>query len=213
MWITVFLKWSAKPKYLNWIRSFSNCLSKQLSANLQVCLNSLSKHMLALADTKQSWWNPAGLEPFSQEPVMLKKFETIAVGKILLAEILERGQPPLVVLYDTSQDDDVNINTACMKALQDKSMASPLQVKGWTISVLEVFQCNTLKFWSGSLQVNSVYMNVTVSSVCSDGTIYCQLPSRGLAKLNEILDKIETYFHSQVPAMFSCPVFYSIHLY
>lgn len=115
----------------------------------------------------------AGLEPFSQEPVMLKKFETIAVGKILLAEILERGQPPLVVLYDTSQDDDVNINTACMKALQDKSMASPLQV-------------------------NSVYMNVTVSSVCSDGTIYCQLPSRGLAKLNEILDKIETYFHSQI---------------
>lgn len=41
-------------------------------------------------------------------------------------------------------------------------------------------------------------MNVTVSSVCSDGTIYCQLPSRGLAKLNEILENIETYFHSQV---------------
>lgn len=44
-------------------------------------------------------------------------------------------------------------------------------------------------------------MNVTVSSVCSDGTIYCQLPSRGLAKLNEILEKIETYFHSQVNTM------------
>lgn len=46
--------------------------------------------------------------------------------------------------------------------------------------------------------MNSAYMNVTISSVCSDGTIYCQLPSRGLAKLNEILEKIETYFHSQV---------------
>lgn len=44
-------------------------------------------------------------------------------------------------------------------------------------------------------------MNVTVSSVCSDGTIYCQLPSRGLAKLNEILESIETYFHSQVNVM------------
>nr|XP_046236392.1 tudor domain-containing protein 7B [Scatophagus argus]XP_046236393.1 tudor domain-containing protein 7B [Scatophagus argus] len=119
----------------------------------------------------------AGLEPFCQEPAVLKKFETMASGRILLAEILERGQTPLVVLYDTSQDDDVNINGACMKALQDKTLASPLQV-------------------------NSAYMNVTISSVCSDGTIYCQLPSRGLAKLNEILENIETYFHSQVTSEF-----------
>lgn len=47
-------------------------------------------------------------------------------------------------------------------------------------------------------QVNSAYMNVSITSVCSDGTFYCQLPSRGLAKLNQILDGIETYFHSQV---------------
>uniref|UniRef100_UPI003AAFA67D tudor domain-containing protein 7B n=1 Tax=Centroberyx gerrardi TaxID=166262 RepID=UPI003AAFA67D len=119
----------------------------------------------------------AGLEPFCQEPAVLKKFETMASGKILLAEILERGQTPLVVLYDTSQDDDVNINAACMKALQDKTLASPLQV-------------------------NSAYMNVTVRSVCSDGTIYCQPPSRGLAKLNEILEKTEAYFHSQVTSEF-----------
>ncbi|XP_015252455.1 PREDICTED: tudor domain-containing protein 7B-like isoform X1 [Cyprinodon variegatus] len=119
----------------------------------------------------------AGLEPFCQEPLVLKKFETMASGRILLAEILERGQIPLVVLYDTSQDDDVNINAACVKALQDKTLASPLQV-------------------------NSAYMNVTVSSVCSDGTLYCQLPSRGLAKLNEILEKIENYFHAQVTSEF-----------
>uniref|UniRef100_A0A8D3CW38 Tudor domain-containing protein 7B-like n=1 Tax=Scophthalmus maximus TaxID=52904 RepID=A0A8D3CW38_SCOMX len=119
----------------------------------------------------------AGLEPFCQEPAVLKKFEMMASGRILLAEILERGQIPLSVLYDTSQDDDVNINAACMKALRDKTLASPLQV-------------------------NSAYMNVTVSSVCSDGTIYCQLPSRGLAKLNEILENIETYFHSQVTSEF-----------
>uniref|UniRef100_A0A3Q3X0T7 Tudor domain-containing protein 7B n=1 Tax=Mola mola TaxID=94237 RepID=A0A3Q3X0T7_MOLML len=119
----------------------------------------------------------AGLEPFCQQPEVLKKFETMASGRILLAEILERGQIPLVVLYDTSQDDDLNINAACMKTLQDKTLASPLQV-------------------------NSAYMNVTVSSVCSDGTIYCQLPSRGLANLNEILENIETYFHSQVTSEF-----------
>lgn len=119
----------------------------------------------------------AGLEPFCKEPAVLKKFDTMASGRILLAEILEREQTPLVVLYDTSQDDDVNINAACMKALQDKSLFSPPQV-------------------------NSAYMNVTVSSVCSDGTIYCQLPSRGLAKLNDILDKTEAYFHTQVTSEF-----------
>ncbi|KAL6118762.1 tdrd7 [Pungitius sinensis] len=119
----------------------------------------------------------AGLEPFCQEPAVLKKFETMASGKILLAEIIDRGQTPIAVLYDTSQDDDVNINAACMKTLQDKTLTSPLQV-------------------------NSAYMNVTVRSVCSDGTIYCQLPSRGLAKLNEILENIETYFHSQVTSEF-----------
>uniref|UniRef100_A0A8C1G304 Tudor domain-containing protein 7B-like n=1 Tax=Cyprinus carpio TaxID=7962 RepID=A0A8C1G304_CYPCA len=115
----------------------------------------------------------AGLESFSQEQAVLKRFESMATGKILLAEILERKEVPLMVLYDTSQDDDININAACMKALQDKSLESPLKV-------------------------NSAYMNVNVTSVCSDGTIYCQVPSRGLTKLNGILEKTENYLHSQV---------------
>ncbi|XP_051579424.1 tudor domain-containing protein 7B-like isoform X2 [Myxocyprinus asiaticus] len=115
----------------------------------------------------------AGLESFSQEQAVLKRFESMASGKILLGEILEHEEVPLVVLYDTSQDDDININAACLKALQDKSLESPLKV-------------------------NSTYMNVSVTSVCSDGTIYCQVPSRGLAKLNEILEMTENYFHSQV---------------
>lgn len=70
----------------------------------------------------------SGLESFSQEQAVLKRFESMATGKILLAEILERKEVPLVVLYDTSQDDDININAACMKALQDRSLESPLKV-------------------------------------------------------------------------------------
>ncbi|KAJ8397839.1 hypothetical protein AAFF_G00435280 [Aldrovandia affinis] len=119
----------------------------------------------------------AGLEPFCQEPAVLKRFESLACGRILLAEILERDETPLVVLYDTSQDDDVNINAACMKALHDQSLENPLQV-------------------------NSAYTNVCVTNVCSDGTIYCQLPSRGQAKLNEMLEKTEAYFLSQVTSEF-----------
>uniref|UniRef100_A0A669C054 Tudor domain containing 7 b n=1 Tax=Oreochromis niloticus TaxID=8128 RepID=A0A669C054_ORENI len=91
----------------------------------------------------------AGLEPFCQDPAVLKKFETMASGKILLAEILERGQTPLVVLYDTSQDDDININAACMKALHDKSLASPLQVpKRLCVWVwVCMWCCNTAKLF------------------------------------------------------------------
>ncbi|XP_026792344.3 tudor domain-containing protein 7B isoform X1 [Pangasianodon hypophthalmus] len=114
----------------------------------------------------------AGLEAFALEPAVLKKFDSMASGKILLAEILEREDIPLMVLYDTSQEDDININACCLKALQEKSLENPLQT-------------------------NSAYMNVSVTSVCSDGIFYCQLPSRGLTKLSEILEKTESYFHSQ----------------
>lgn len=41
-------------------------------------------------------------------------------------------------------------------------------------------------------------MNVSVTSVCSDGMFYCQLPSSGLTKLSEILEKTESYFRNQV---------------
>ncbi|XP_060730616.1 tudor domain-containing protein 7B isoform X3 [Tachysurus vachellii] len=115
----------------------------------------------------------AGLEAFALEPAVLKKFDSMASGKILLAEILEREDIPLMVLYDTSQENDININASCLKALQEKSLESPLQT-------------------------NSTYKNVSVTSVCSDGTFYCQLPSRGLTKLSEILEKSESHFHNQV---------------
>uniref|UniRef100_A0A4W5KNS1 Tudor domain containing 7 a n=1 Tax=Hucho hucho TaxID=62062 RepID=A0A4W5KNS1_9TELE len=116
----------------------------------------------------------AGLEQFSSELPVLQTLESLAVGKILLVELLQHDtDPPQVVLYDTSHDDEVNINAVCLKALQDKAMENPLQV-------------------------NSTYMNVSVTNVCSDGTIFCQLPSRGRVKLNEILDKIEAFFITQV---------------
>lgn len=70
----------------------------------------------------------SGLEPFSTDAVVLKTLESLAVGRTVLAEIVEREDTPLIVLYDTSQNDDVNVNAVCLKALQDKSMENPLQV-------------------------------------------------------------------------------------
>ncbi|XP_078532444.1 tudor domain-containing protein 7 [Lissotriton helveticus] len=112
----------------------------------------------------------AGLEAFSSDPVLLKSVEVKACGKILAAEILERSDIPTMVLYDTSGDDDININATCIKDLYDRSL--DLQVK-----------------------VDDLYKHVEVTNVCSDGTFFCQVPSVGLGKLSDILQQIENYFH------------------
>lgn len=40
----------------------------------------------------------------------------------------QENKVSVVVLYDTSQEDDININSTCLKALQDKNMNNPLIV-------------------------------------------------------------------------------------
>ncbi len=73
-----------------------------------------------------------GLEAFSSSPQVLSSLDMLAVGKILLMETLEPCQPnemPVAMLYDTSQNDDININSACLKNLQDKTMNNPLNVR------------------------------------------------------------------------------------
>ncbi|XP_055002441.1 tudor domain-containing protein 7 isoform X2 [Sorex araneus] len=112
----------------------------------------------------------AGLEVLSDDPDLVKVVESLTCGKIFAVEILEKADIPLVVLYDTSGEDDVNVNTTCLKAICDKS----LEVR---------------------LQVDAMYTNVRVTNICSDGTLYCQVPCKGLNKLNDLLHKIEDYFH------------------
>uniref|UniRef100_A0A3P8N9D7 Tudor domain containing 7 n=1 Tax=Astatotilapia calliptera TaxID=8154 RepID=A0A3P8N9D7_ASTCA len=122
----------------------------------------------------------AGLERFSSHPLVLSLMDNVAIGKILLMETLEpcqESEVPTAVLYDTSQDDDLNINSACLKVLQDKTMNNPLSV-------------------------NVTYQDVSVTNVCQDGTLYCQLPSRGTARLSKLLEETEAYFISQITSEF-----------
>ncbi|XP_030325907.1 tudor domain-containing protein 7-like isoform X2 [Strigops habroptila] len=112
----------------------------------------------------------AGLEVFCDDPVLVKAVESQTCSKIFAVEILEKSDVPLLVLYDTSGEDDININATCLKALYDKS--------------LELH-----------LQVDALYTHVRVTSVFSDGSLYCQVPSKGMSRLSEILQKLEDYFH------------------
>ncbi|NXL51277.1 TDRD7 protein, partial [Podilymbus podiceps] len=120
----------------------------------------------------------AGLEVFCDDPVLVKTVESQACSKILAVEILEKSDIPFLVLYDTSGEDDININATCLKALYDKS--------------LELH-----------LQVDVRYTNVRVTSVFSDGSLYCQVPSKGLSRLSEILQKLEDYFHYKQTSEFN----------
>ncbi|XP_071588368.1 tudor domain-containing protein 7 isoform X2 [Heliangelus exortis] len=120
----------------------------------------------------------AGLEVFCDDPVLVKTVESQTCSKILAVEILEKSDIPLLVLYDTSGEDDININANCLKALYDKS--------------LELH-----------LQIDALYANVRVTSVLSDGSLYCQVPSKGLSSLSEILQKLEDYFHYKQPSEFN----------
>ncbi|XP_072215834.1 tudor domain-containing protein 7 isoform X2 [Excalfactoria chinensis] len=110
----------------------------------------------------------AGLEAFHDDPLLVKAVESQTYCKIFAVEILERSDIPLFVLYDTSGEDDININATCLKALYDKS-----------------FELN--------LQTDTLYTGVTVTSILSDGNLYCQLPSEGLSRLSKVLQKIEDY--------------------
>ncbi|XP_008414332.1 tudor domain-containing protein 7A isoform X2 [Poecilia reticulata] len=118
----------------------------------------------------------AELEAFSSHPQVLSALDKVAVGKILRMESLkprQQNEVPMALLFDTSLDDDLNINTMCLKALQDSTMNNPLSV-------------------------NVVLKDVFVTSVCADGTIFCQLPCRGTVRLRRLLENVEAFFSSQV---------------
>ncbi|XP_070684167.1 tudor domain-containing protein 7A [Pempheris klunzingeri] len=118
----------------------------------------------------------AGLEAFSSHPLVQSSLDKLAVGKILLMETLEpcqQNEMPVVVLYDTSEDDDININSACMRALRDTTMNNPLTV-------------------------NATYQDVCVTNVCADGIFYCQLPCRGNVRLDKLLEETEIIFKTQM---------------
>lgn len=69
-----------------------------------------------------------GLEAFCDDPVLVKAVEVKACGKILAVEILQKSEKPLVILYDTSGDDDVNINAICLRELCNNSLRVQLKV-------------------------------------------------------------------------------------
>ncbi|XP_063150883.1 tudor domain-containing protein 7 [Candoia aspera] len=132
----------------------------------------LAKHFYILP-FQASKCKLAGLEAFCDDPILVKTVESQTCGKIFAVEILEKSNIPLIILYDTSGDDDININATCLKALHDKS--------------LELH-----------LQVDALYTDVRVTNVNSDGTLYCQVPSKGLTKLSDALQKLENYFRHRV---------------
>ncbi|TNM93537.1 hypothetical protein fugu_001713 [Takifugu bimaculatus] len=129
--------------------------------------------------------NPPLMSPSSGQLVAIRAEEE---EEILRAQVCEVMDEKVKVHYVDHGFSEVISKTKVFE-LHEKFFQLPFQASKCKLAGLEPF-CQ-------EPEVNSAYMNVTISSVCSDGTIYCQLPSRGLTKLNDVLEKVETYFHSQ----------------
>lgn len=96
-----------------------------------------------------------GLEDFCDDPVLVKTVESQTCSKIFAVEILEKSDIPLLVLYDTSGEDDININATCLKALYDKSLELHLQVpfSCFCLNSLKTIGCYDLAWTKNSTQI------------------------------------------------------------
>ncbi|KFQ68226.1 Tudor domain-containing protein 7, partial [Phaethon lepturus] len=157
---------------------FNICKPKEIQGNICCCVKQCTSTTPFSTNEAHLMVCLTGLEVFCDDPVLVKTVESQTCSKIFAVEILEKSDIPLLVLYDTSGEDDININATCLKALYDKS--------------LELH-----------LQVDALYTNVRVTSVFSDGSLYCQVPSKGLSRLSEILQKLEDYFHYKQTSEFN----------
>lgn len=61
-----------------------------------------------------------------------------------------------------------------------------------------LFLCIILHGSLYNLQVNATYEDVRVTNVSPEGILYCQLPSRGAARLRKSLEETEAIFTTQV---------------
>ncbi|XP_060571770.1 tudor domain-containing protein 7-like isoform X2 [Ruditapes philippinarum] len=59
-----------------------------------------------------------GLEEVSTNITALEKICDIALGKTCVAEVVDREGRPSVILYDTSEDNDININDTILRTIE-----------------------------------------------------------------------------------------------
>lgn len=59
-----------------------------------------------------------GLEDHCQNITALERICELALGRTLVAEVVERDDIPSVILYDTSSDSDININETILRTIE-----------------------------------------------------------------------------------------------
>uniref|UniRef100_UPI00358E0503 tudor domain-containing protein 7B-like n=1 Tax=Myxine glutinosa TaxID=7769 RepID=UPI00358E0503 len=131
-----------------------------------------------------TWCQLAGLENLCIDAAVLSKLYFFAKDKALVMEVIKHSEIPEVILYDTSDEVDVNINLACLQELEDPLLAAQPEEGG-------------------------VYRDVQVTHIESDGTIFCLLKHLTNAVLSELLERIVQYFDDQSETLFTVTLPYN----
>uniref|UniRef100_UPI00358E9D28 tudor domain-containing protein 7B-like n=1 Tax=Myxine glutinosa TaxID=7769 RepID=UPI00358E9D28 len=131
-----------------------------------------------------TWCQLAGLENLCIDAAVLSKLYFFAKDKALVMEVIKHSEIPEVILYDTSDEVDVNINLACLQELEDPLLAAQPEEGG-------------------------VYRDVQVTHIESDGTIFCLVKHLTNAILSELLERIVQYFDDQSETLFTVTLPYN----
>ncbi|KAK2176141.1 hypothetical protein NP493_680g00019 [Ridgeia piscesae] len=110
-----------------------------------------------------------GLEAYEKDQKVIDRLVEIALGKTCIAAVDDRLDKVSLTLWDTSSDEDVNINETAAKVLRTEDLAPKLPVRGGTIEVY-------------------------VSCVSQQGDIYIQCQGPGLQQLEQVADHIEDQY-------------------
>uniref|UniRef100_A0A8C4R951 HTH OST-type domain-containing protein n=1 Tax=Eptatretus burgeri TaxID=7764 RepID=A0A8C4R951_EPTBU len=99
-----------------------------------------------------------GLESLCVDAAVLSRLELFAKDKTLVMEVIKHSEIPEVVLYDTSGDEDVQVNLACLQQLEDPFLAALpkvwIRLGGWIVDgghqglyKFPIFNLTRTKIW------------------------------------------------------------------
>ncbi|XP_076361783.1 tudor domain-containing protein 7B-like [Tachypleus tridentatus] len=115
----------------------------------------------------------AGLEDYAEESNTVYHVIDLIMGKTMVAEVVTREEPIQVILYDTSTEDDVNINEKVINITAKEAITPKLPQAG---HITRAF----------------------LTHVTKDGDILVQIAGQGLTLLQSLMSKSSTVFKEAI---------------
>ncbi|XP_064652910.1 tudor domain-containing protein 7-like isoform X2 [Lineus longissimus] len=117
----------------------------------------------------------SGLEEFETNEEILEKLLDDVLGKSCLAKVVSRSDRLSVILFDTSSENDVNVNNLLMETVSDQDLSPHLPTDG---SLKEVY----------------------IIHIDPNGLFHLQVPGPGKQRLETMMGEIQAHFSKRIGA-------------